>query len=287
MSDELSVMNETAPVAKSATTEMVSSRATQEIQGQMVLAKKFPRNELSSIQRIKNACKRPKLAENATYEYKRGTTKIKAPSIRLAECIAQNWGNINFGVIELEQRHGQSVVMSYALDLETNTRQEKIFTVKHERVKNEYIDGKKVPKVTIITDERDIYEMVANKGARRLRACILGVIPGDVADEAVEICELTLKGKSDVPLVDRLRKMLTAFEPYGVTQDAIEYKLGHNLDATSEGEFVTLTGNFNSLKDGVAKREEIFPMPVSEPNVDAFEGLAEAPKKTAKKAPKK
>lgn len=45
----------------------------------------------------------------------------------------------------------------------------------------------------MLTDSRDIYEATANFGARRMRACILGVIPGDVVDMAVNECKETQK----------------------------------------------------------------------------------------------
>jgi hypothetical protein len=51
-----------------------------------------------------------------------------------------------------------------------NTRQVKVFKVPHTRYSRDKGN-------TRLTDERDIYEMIANQGARRLRACILGVIP--------------------------------------------------------------------------------------------------------------
>ena len=107
-----------APVARSTATEMVTSRQMQEVQGQIVMAKKFPRNEVQSFNRIVQACQRRSLAEKAEYEYPRGGQKVTGPSIRLAEVAAQNWGNIDFGIIELEQRNGESQVMAYAWDLE-------------------------------------------------------------------------------------------------------------------------------------------------------------------------
>lgn len=54
------------------------------------------------------------------YQYLRGGTKVTGPSIRLAEVLAQNWGNLSFGVKELEQRDGESIAMAYTWDLETN-----------------------------------------------------------------------------------------------------------------------------------------------------------------------
>jgi len=230
--------------------EIAISRAAQEVQAAMVVAKKFPRDENVAYERIMKACKRVALAQCAVYEYPRGTEKVSGPSIRLAEALAQNWGNIDFGVIELEQNPAESKVMAYAWDLETNTRQTKIFNVKHERhtKKGSYK----------LTDPRDIYEMAANQGARRLRACILGVIPGDIVDAAVAECDKTLAGDNKEPLSDRSRKMVSAFSEQGVTAAMIETRLGHALDIISEGELVKLGKIFNSMRDGMGKREDFF-----------------------------
>ena len=165
-------------------------RAIQEVQAAMVIAKRFPRNVKDALDRILNSCTRTSLAEQALYTYSRGGTDISGPSIRLAEAVAQQWGNLQFGIRELEQRNGESTVEAFAWDLETNTRQVKVFQVPHTR----YTKSKGN---TALSDPRDIYELVANQGARRLRACILGVIPGDVIDEAVRQCDVTLSASAD------------------------------------------------------------------------------------------
>src|SRR5437016_4237386 len=182
--------------AQSASISIAQSRAAQEVQASMVVAKKFPRNEEECIERIRRSCSRHSLAEVATYAYPRGGTTITGASIRLAECLAQNWKNIDFGIVELEQRDGESTVMAYAHDLETNSRQTKIFQVRHERRVGRGDDFK----IDRLTDPRDIYELVANQGARRLRACILSIIPGDVTDIALEQCEKTLASGNKEPL---------------------------------------------------------------------------------------
>ena len=120
-------------VPKTVSTEMMISRQAQEVQAAMVVAKRFPRNEVESHNRILNACKRRSLAERAVYEYPRGGENVTGPSIRLAEVMAQNWGNLDFGITELEQKGNRSTVMAYCWDLETNVRQTKIFEVPHVR----------------------------------------------------------------------------------------------------------------------------------------------------------
>ncbi|ANB83312.1 hypothetical protein [Bacillus amyloliquefaciens] len=237
--------------ATGVTTEAMVSRQAQEVQAAMVIAKKFPRDVYAAFDRIKKACERRLLAENAVYEYPRGGTKVSGPSIRLAEALAQNWGNIDYGIMELEQKAGESSVMAYAWDLETNTRQTKIFTVKHER--------KARGSITKLDDPRDIYEMVANQGARRVRACILGVIPGDIVDAAVDMCQKTLISGHKEPLEDRLRSAFSLFKKeFGITKEMIQEYIGSNVDAFTEQDFLKIGRIYTSLRDGMAKKEDYF-----------------------------
>ncbi len=241
-------------IQRNSTTEMMVSRQTQEVQGQIIMAKRFPRDYVASCNRIMQACQRKGLAEKAMYEYPRGGQKVVGASIRLAEALAQNWGNMSFGIVELEQRNGESQVMAYAWDLETNTRQEKIFSVPH-------IRSTRKGNVTL-TDPREIYEMVANQGARRLRACILGIIPGDVVEDAVAQCNKTLLEGEIKPVIDLVKDMAAIFEKeFSVPIEAIEKYIGCKSSAFSMNDLIRLKRVYMSLKDGMAKREEIFALP--------------------------
>lgn len=250
--NEMTIENTQIPAAqRTSTSEIMSNRQAQEVQAAMVVAKKFPRDEIAAWNRIKRACGRKRLAEASMYEYPRGGQKVTGPSIRLAEALAQSWGNIDFGIIELEQRNGESQVMAYAWDLETNTRQTKVFSVKHIRStkKGDYA----------LTDPRDIYEMVANQGARRVRACILGVIPGDVIEDAIEECEKTLVKGETKPVIDLVKEMSVIFQnELSVPIDAIEKYIGCKAEAFSMNDLVRLKKVYRSLKDGMAKREDYF-----------------------------
>lgn len=229
--------------------QIEQSRAVAEVQAAYIIAKKYPRNQSECYANIIEACKRPFLAEQAMYAYPRGGTLVTGASIRLAESMAQAWGNLDCGVREVSQDNGVSVAEAYAIDLQTNTRVTKIFHVPHVR------DTKKGR--IKLTDARDIYEMVANQGARRLRACILGIIPGDVVEAAVERCKKTLES-SDIPIADQIRKMILAFDEYGIKVEHLEKRLGHKMESTIGQEIVTLKGIYKSIKDGMADREDFF-----------------------------
>lgn len=231
--------------------QATASREMEEVKGQIFMAKQFPRNIFQAEQRILDSCKRPALAAVAMYQYPRGGTKVTGPSIRLAEVLAQNWGNLAFGIKELEQLEGESVAMAYAWDLETNVRQEKVFTVKHSRMARGSLQK--------LTDPRDIYELVASSGARRVRACVLGIIPGDIVDKAVEECEKTLQGNNKGPLKDRVANALNAFkDQYRITQEMVEEKFGYNAESFTEYDYVEMIKIFTSIKDGMSKPEDWF-----------------------------
>lgn len=237
------------PASSNALAAAGQQRELAEVQGSIAIAKRFPRDERAAMDRILMACTRQSLAESAVYTYSRGGSDVSGPSIRLAEAIAQTWGNLAFGIRELEQRDGESTVEAFAWDMEHNTRQVKVFQVRHERHTK---SGTRR-----LTDPRDIYELVANQGARRLRACILGVIPGDVVEAAVAQCDATLKTKSEVT-PERIGKLLDAFKGVGVTKAHIEKRVQRSIDSITPGQLVQLGKIFNSLRDGMSQPADWF-----------------------------
>jgi hypothetical protein len=230
---------------------MVVSRQSQEVQGAIFMAKQFPRDSFEASTKINKMCNRMSLAKISQYTYPRGGQKITGPSIRLAEAIAQAWGNIDYGIIELSNSNGLSEMMAYAWDLETNVRRSMVFSVKHER-------DTKTAKTTL-TDNRDIYELTANMGARRVRACILGVIPADVVDEALSICNKVLVEGEGKNFDDSLKNMLQIFEKsLKVTRKQIEEFIGYPIINFNADDLVNLKGVYDAIRDGMAKREDYF-----------------------------
>lgn len=237
--------------APGALTSIESSRAVQEVQAALIIAKKFPRDERAALDKILNACTRPGLANAAIYQYARGGTDITGPSIRLAEAIAQNWGNIQFGIRELSSVNGESTVEAFCWDVENNTRQTKTFQVPHTRYTR---TGGNKP----LNDPRDIYELVANNGARRLRACILGIIPGDIVDAALAQCDTTMAADADTS-PEAQANIVTAFSKFGVTKDQLEKRIQRRMDSITPAQVVALRKIRTSLRDGMSKPEEWFP----------------------------
>lgn len=230
-----------------------SQRAVAEAQGKLIIAQRFPRDPLKAYAKVMEACQRLSLASKAFYQYSRGSSSVSGPTIRFAEELARCWGNIDYGIKELSQDTGKSEMQAYAWDLETNTISVQNFTNPHIREV-----GKQ--QVTL-TSQRDIYEANANMGARRLRSRILAILPADLVEDAINECKKTLAGKSDEPLIDRVRKMIVQFAKFGVTQEQIEKRLGRKADTMNTDDFVEYIGIFNSLKEGASKVSEWFEAP--------------------------
>lgn len=242
-----------APIAArpagNAVAQTDQQRAVAEVQAAMMIARLNPRDPIAAMDRILNACARPTLADAAVYTYSRGGSDVTGPSIRLAEAMAQSWGNVQFGIRELEQRNGESTVQAYCWDVETNTRREVTFQVPHLRHTKRGSMR--------LEDPRDIYEMVANQGARRLRACILAVIPGDVTEAAVEQCEITMKTSADTSPESQAR-IVDAFAAFGVTRDQIEKRMQRRLDSIQPAQVVSLKKIYASLRDGMSSPADWF-----------------------------
>jgi len=226
----------------------VVAREAQEVQAAIVAAKRFPRDQKLAFDRIMQACDRVSLAEQAMYSYTRGGQEVTGPSIRLAETIAQAWGNIQFGFAEVEQVTGASEVIAYCWDVETNTRRAISFKVQHVR------DTKKGSYT--LTNARDVYELVANQASRRVRNCVLAVIPGDVVEAAIARCERTLTSQGEIE--KKRANVAKAFADLGVTQDDIERRLGKRLDAMSHVDYLSLRKIYASLKDGMSEKSDWF-----------------------------
>ena len=252
-------MNEIMARQTSQVGEYQESKQLSEIKGKMFLARQFPRDPEQSLQNVLMECQRPKLAEAAQYEYAKGDSVVTGPSIRLVEVLARHWGNIDSGVAEIDTHSDHTVVKAYAWDLENNVSDEKTFTVQHVRTtkRGSYK----------LTDERDIYEMVANKAARRKRSCLLAVMPGWYVEAALDACNETLRNSvTNGKTIEEVREaVVTAFAEFGVSPDNIAAKLSRPIDKLDPNDIVKLRHLYAAIKDGFVKAQDAFDLSAPTP----------------------
>ncbi|MBT0772324.1 hypothetical protein KIH74_25490 [Kineosporia sp. J2-2] len=234
-------------------TAVEQSRAVAEVQAAVVVAQQRPRDIQAAIREMRDVCRMESLANRAFYSYKRGGQAVTGPSVHLARELARIWGNCQFGIKELRRDDikGESEMQAVAWDLQTNARSETTFVVPHKR------DTK--TGVKQLTDMRDIYESNANNGARRARAMIFAILPSWFVDEAVDLCNKTLREGGGKPLPQRIAGAIDAFSKnFQVTEQQLADQRGRSSAQWDEHDVAQLTVLFKSLTNGELRKEDVF-----------------------------
>lgn len=250
--DLLAQVSSNRSIGRSQSTAIEQSRAIAEVQGALMVADRRPRNKPSALAEALESCRTKEVAESAFYKFPRAGGAVEGESIHLARELARCWGNITFGIVELDRDDNRAVseMMAYAWDLESNTRPETRFLVPHKR------DTRSGP--STLTDMRDIYENNANMGARRLRECIFAVLPPYLVRAAAEECKLTLAKGGGVPLAVRINDAVKAFDAMGIKLARLEAKYGPSA-GWSDMDIVNLEISYKSIKRKEVSAEEEFP----------------------------
>lgn len=235
------------------TVAVEAGRAMTEAQGMLMLAKQFPRNYTNCYANAMLACQRKGFAEKAFFSYPRAGQTVTGVTIRFAELLAACYGNLDYGIKELSHEEGKSEMQAYCWDMETGTRTSQNFTVEHIM---ETKNGNRK-----LTSQRDIYERTANDGARRLRSRILAILPPDLVEDCINECKKTLAGKNDVPLIDKVKNMVTGFAKIGVTKEMLEKRLGHTIESVNMDELTEYIGIYNGLKQKETTISDWFEQP--------------------------
>lgn len=235
------------------TVAVESSRAIAEAQGKLIMAKRFPRNYTESYAKAMEACQRKGFAEKAFFSYPRAGQTVTGVTIRFAEELARVYGNLDYGIKEMSHEEGKSEMQAYCWDLETNTISSQNFTVEH------IMETKQGNRK--LTSQRDIYERTANDGARRLRSRILAILPPDLVEDCINECKKTLAGQNEIPLIDKIKNMVTAFAKMGVTKEMLEKRLKHTIETVNSDELMEYIGIYNGLKQKETTISDWFEQP--------------------------
>ena len=125
--------------------------------------------------------------------------------------------------------------------------------------------------------------MVANKGARRKRACLLAVLPGWYVDAAVKACEKTLADSltAGQSMEEVVAKMVEAYASFGITPEQLAEKVGKpDVSKLSKSDVVKLRNLYSAIKDGFVKAGDAFGIggdtadsPLSEEEENELEAL--------------
>lgn len=232
-------------------TQIEQARAIAEVRAAVMIAMDRPRDRSAALSEMREVCGIMGLAERAFFRVPRGGEQVNGESIHLARELARIWGNIDYGVKELvrDDMRGQSELLAFAWDLQTNARNEIVFIVPH-------VKGKANRK---LTGTQEIYENNASFAGRRLRETIFAVLPIWFKDEAAQLCHKTLEGGGGAPLVQRVADMRGAFEAIGITAAQLETKRGRKIADFLAEDIAALGVIYRSIKRNEVTLAEEFP----------------------------
>lgn len=239
---------------RSEATQVEQSRAVAEVQAMVTVAQAHRRDITRAMESMRQSCAMMGLAERAFFKFPRGGQTVAGPSIHLAVELARCWGNVNYGIRELSRDDyaGQSEMLAFAWDMETNARADTTFIVPHMRDKKGGAEA--------LTDMRDIYENNANNGARRLREMIFRILPPWYREKAKLLCQETLaNGEGEQPLPLRIANVVAGLAGLGIGRERIEAKIGMNVDEMTPLDLANLIVAARSIKAGEVSANEEFP----------------------------
>jgi len=242
-------------------TQVEQARAVAEVAASVFAAAERPRDEDLAIARFKRSCVRMEFAQRAFYNYPRGGKRLTDVTIRFAIEAARCWGNMTSGSAEIERRPGQSTVVAFAWDLETNFTRRTTFVSPHSGYTDtpeQGEDGRPRPARTLVA-VRDVRENNQSAGSRVERQQILAALPPWFVEMGKGWCAETIaKQGGGKPIEDRRRQMVETFEAIGARREELIRRIGAPVDSWTEVDLATLTVIGQSIRIGESSLEDEF-----------------------------
>lgn len=215
--------------------------AAAEIDQQVATARRFPRDAIKAkADSMAIATRNQETATACFYLLKRGTKRIIGPSIRLAEILCQNWGNLRCDTRIEEIGRTRLTAASAVWDLERNVlvimRSQRGITYSHGGRYNE-----------------DMITTTANAAASiAFRNAVFKLIPPDITEAIFQKCQDVSAGSAE-SLADNRVKMVKAFGAIDVPLDVILNEFGAEaLEDLGRQEMLFLRAAYTSItKEGM------------------------------------
>ena len=221
-----------------------------EIDMQIATAHAYPRSIKRAAERIMDLTTYDEqAAAEAVYAVPRAGKAVRGASVRLAETVAQQWGNNRSYARVTQIDRVQKIVIAEGVyhDLETNA-------LTLSEVRRSIVDKRG------IIYSPDMINNTCNAACSiAKRNAILRGIPAVIWRRAYEAAEKTIRGDIKT-LTARRDAAIKAFATYGVTPDQIYAALDvHGAEEVTLEHIPTLQGMYSAVKNGDATVEELFP----------------------------
>lgn len=229
-------------------TTLATAVVKAELDTQITTARAYPRSMQMSIDAINQlATMNEQMATECVYVLARAGKPLRGPSIRLAEIIAQCWGNCvsKARVISVDRINKTVTAEGIFHDLQTNSTTEASHT---RRISNK--EGR------LLSEDMIAVTCNAAQSIARRNAILAGV-PKVIWSQAYQQCERVIAGDV-VTLVSKRESAIKAFAVFGLKPEQVFQILDVKGEADIGGdELVTLRALYASVKNGEVTIEEL------------------------------
>ena len=213
-----------------------------------------PRNEKTVLEgAIAELELYPDLAASNFYSIPYGESRgsdrkvlVEGPSIHAALALARRWGNCVTRSMQVGEDEEKVYLSGVFLDLETNFRVERPFTVsKLFRHRDNRVEALR---------EQRLIQAIQSGASKSIRNAILAGLPRGF----VETFYRRARAIAEREAKTTWSKLLEAFREFGVTKEMIEANIGRPIEKITDSEIVDLRGIYNAIKEGATTTGEAF-----------------------------
>lgn len=245
----------------------VAAQEEAKIKARYALAIRNPRDIDMVRTKILKACARPRFAEAARYALPRAGKKIEGPSIRFAEEVARDYGNLSVESAIVHDDAERRVVRVTVTDVEANLPLSTDVVIEKFLERNTLRQGQEALSSRMNSAGRVVYRIAADEGelvvkqgaltSKARRNLILQVLPADVLEDAMEACVSTMR-KTDAADPEATRKnILDKFASVGVTPADLKAYVGNDMARVDTALWQELRDIFTAIKDGLTTWPEV------------------------------
>lgn len=267
----------TSLAVNNAATEALVAKERADQEARWIMAMRAPRNMHDVRQDVIKECKRKGFAEVATYSRPVGSEKnaqgqweekfADGLSIRFAEVAMRCMRNMETKATTTYDDARVRMVTVSAVDYETNATWRIDLTIsktverrslrKGQRPIGERVNSFGDVVYVVEANDQQVAVKAAAEISKAARTCILRLIPGEIQDEAFDLCRQVAADTAAKDPKATTRRMLDGFGEKGVRPSEVEQWLGHSVEAATRDELLELSRILSGLREGELNWSEL------------------------------
>lgn len=238
----------------------IAAQAEAAIRARFGLAQLRPRVPEQSLIDLKRECARPTFAQQARYHLPIAGQDISGPTIRFVEAAMAAWGNVFTQSPVVHDDERQRVIQVSVIDLERNVSQdaqivvtktvERKFLKKGQKPLGQRTNSYGQTVFTVEATDREVTMKQQSEVSKAMRKLGERILPGWFVEEAMAAADKTAAQADAQDPRAATRRLVEAFQRFGVQPADLTEYLGHALESVAPDELDQLRGLFEALRDG-------------------------------------